>query len=67
MNTMIYRKKKLLISNRELEQWMVTPMPDLQFFPQRPETHPMIYAYSDIAYPGCLKVGFTAVDVDKRV
>ena len=42
-------------------------MPDLQFFPQRPSTHPMIYAYSDIAYPGCLKVGFTAVDVDKRV
>ena len=27
----------------------------------------MIYAYSDITYPGCLKVGFTAVDVDKRV
>ena len=42
-------------------------MPDLQFFPQRPDTHPMIYAYSDVAYPGCLKVGFTAVDVDKRV
>ena len=38
-----------------------------QFFPQRPESHPMIYAYSDVAYPGCLKVGFTAVDVDKRV
>lgn len=42
-------------------------MPDLHFFPQRPDTHPMIYAYSDVAYPGCLKVGFTAVDVDKRV
>ena len=42
-------------------------MPDLQFFPQRPAAHPMIYAYSDVAYPGCLKVGFTAVDVDKRV
>lgn len=42
-------------------------MPDIQFFPQRPESHPMIYAYSDVTYPGCLKVGFTAVDVDKRV
>jgi hypothetical protein len=30
-------------------------------------TGPMIYAYSDISYPGCLKVGYTAVDVDKRV
>lgn len=37
------------------------------FFPQRPTSHPMIYAYSDPQYQGCLKVGFTAVDVDKRV
>lgn len=42
-------------------------MSEQQFFPQRPESHPMIYAYSDVTYPGCLKVGFTAVDVDKRV
>lgn len=42
-------------------------MPDVSFFPPRPASHPMIYAYSDVAYPGCLKVGFTAVDVDKRV
>ncbi len=39
----------------------------MEFFPQRPESHPMIYAYSDPAYPGCLKVGYTSVDVDKRV
>ena len=32
---------------------------------QRPASHPMIYAYSDVTYPGCLKVGFTAVDVDR--
>lgn len=38
-----------------------------EFFPQRPEARPMIYAYSDSAYPGCLKVGYTAVDVNKRV
>lgn len=42
-------------------------MPSQEFFPQRSESHPMIYAYTDIAYPGMLKVGFTAVDVDKRV
>ncbi|MBQ7761310.1 MAG: GIY-YIG nuclease family protein [Clostridia bacterium] len=38
-----------------------------KFFPQRPESHPMIYAYSDEQYQGCLKVGFTSVDIDKRV
>ena len=27
----------------------------------------MIYAYEDASYPGCLKVGYTAVDVEKRV
>ena len=39
----------------------------MNFFPQRPAFHPMIYAYSDVTYPGCLKVGFTAVDEDKCV
>ena len=33
----------------------------------RPQAHPMIYAYTDTQYPGCLKVGYTAVDIDKRV
>lgn len=37
------------------------------FFPRRPEANPMIYAYEDKAYPGLLKVGYTAVDVQKRV
>lgn len=42
-------------------------MPD--FFPQRPEAHPMIYAYEDTnpQYAGLLKVGYTAIDIDKRV
>ena len=31
-------------------------MPDTQFFPQRPPAHPIIYAYSDTRFPGCLKV-----------
>ena len=37
------------------------------FFPRRPEANPMIYAYEDKAYPGLLKVGYTAVDVQRRV
>ncbi|WP_202866397.1 GIY-YIG nuclease family protein [Cohnella sp. AR92] len=39
------------------------------FFPQRPESKPMIYAYEDSnpLYKGLLKVGYTAVDVERRV
>lgn len=39
------------------------------FFPQRPNAQPMIYAYEDTnpQYKGFLKVGYTTVDVDKRV
>lgn len=39
------------------------------FFPQRPESHPMIYAYVDSnpQYKGLLKVGYTAIDIEKRV
>lgn len=39
------------------------------FFPQRPDSHPMIYAYEDNnpRYKGLLKVGYTAIDVEKRV
>jgi hypothetical protein len=39
------------------------------FFPQRPSSHPMIYAYSDAnpEYEGMLKVGYTVQDVKKRV
>lgn len=42
-------------------------MPD--FFPQRPASHPMIYAYEDTnpQYTGLLKVGYTTIEVDKRV
>lgn len=40
-----------------------------EFFPQRPDAHPMIYAYEDTnpQYKGLLKIGYTAIDVDKRV
>ena len=44
-------------------------MPSNEFFPQRPESHPMIYAYSERnpQYQGLLKVGYTEKDVEKRV
>ena len=44
-------------------------MPQMDFFPQRPAVHPMIYAYRDknADYDGLLKVGYTEKDVDRRV
>ena len=44
-------------------------MANNNFFPQRPTSHPMIYAYSDSNpdYAGLLKVGYTEKDVEKRV
>jgi len=47
----------------------MTAMPDMKFFPPRSSAHPMIYAYEDLNpdYKGLLKVGYTEVDVDKRV
>ena len=40
------------------ENWL-TSHKEKEFFPQRPESHPMIYAYSDSnpQYKGLLKVG----------
>lgn len=37
------------------------------FFPQRPDTHPIIYAYSDTNFPGYLKVGYTARPIEVRM
>lgn len=39
------------------------------FFPQRPPSNPRIYAYEDSnpMYKGLLKIGYTAVDVERRV
>lgn len=44
-------------------------MANNEFFPQRSESHPMIYAYTDSnpQYAGLLKVGYTEKDVEKRV
>ncbi|MDD2502957.1 MAG: GIY-YIG nuclease family protein, partial [Clostridia bacterium] len=40
-----------------------------EFFPLRPEAKPMIYAYEDSnpIYKGLLKIGYTTIDVEKRV
>lgn len=40
-----------------------------EYFPQRPDAVPMIYAYEDTnpQYSGMLKVGYTSVDIEKRV
>ncbi len=44
-------------------------MPKKDFFPPRPDSHPMIYAYEDNnpLYRGLLKIGYTKHDVEKRV
>ena len=44
-------------------------MSNNEFFPQRPASHPMIYAYYDCnpQYKGLLKVGYTEKDVKNRV
>jgi len=40
-----------------------------EFFPQRPESKPTIYAYEDTnpQYEGLLKIGYTTIDVKNRV
>ena len=42
---------------------------DKEFFPLRPEAHPMIYAYEDSnpEYKELLKIGYTAINVEQRV
>ncbi len=37
------------------------------FFPTKPNVSPRIYAYSDAAYEGLLKIGYTTRDVQARV
>lgn len=37
------------------------------FFPERTTSKPMVYAYFDELYPGCLKVGYTTIGVEKRI
>jgi hypothetical protein len=40
-----------------------------EFFPQRPDSRPTIYAYADTnpEYRGLIKVGYTTVSIQKRL
>lgn len=45
-------------------------MPEMDFFPQRPESHPTVYAYEFVgvaSHKGYIKVGYTERDVDTRI
>lgn len=45
-------------------------MAEIDFFPQRPESHPTIYAYEFIgvaSHQGYIKVGYTERDVETRI
>lgn len=44
-------------------------MPDIfdKYSHGRPDIEPIIYAYSDVNYPGCLKVGDTTREIEKRM
>lgn len=45
-------------------------MAEMNFFPQRPEFHPTVYAYEFIgvdSHKGYIKVGYTERDVDTRI
>ncbi|MDD7416269.1 MAG: GIY-YIG nuclease family protein [Treponemataceae bacterium] len=37
------------------------------FFPQRPKSNPIIYAYSDTRFPGMFKVGYTERAIEERM
>lgn len=43
-------------------------MPDIfdKYSHGRPDIEPIIYAYSDVNYPGCLKVGDTTREIEKK-
>ena len=38
-----------------------------ELFPRKPEINPKIYAYTEKSYEGLLKIGYTTVDVKKRI
>ncbi len=45
-------------------------MAEMEFFPQRPESHPTIYAYEFVgvaSHQGYIKVGYTERDVETRI
>ena len=38
-----------------------------EFFPPRPKSKPIIYAYSDSRFPGMLKIGYTERPIEIRM
>lgn len=45
-------------------------MAEMEFFPQRPDSHPLIYAYEFVgvaSHQGYIKVGYTERDVETRI
>lgn len=45
-------------------------MAEMEFFPQRPDSHPTIYAYEFVgvaSHQGYIKVGYTERDVETRI
>ena len=42
-------------------------MKNQPFFPQRPKSKPIIYAYSDTRFPAMLKVGYTERAIEERM
>ena len=44
-------------------------MPDIfdQYVQPKASVEPIIYAYSDTRYPGCLKVGYTDRPIEERM
>ena len=45
-------------------------MTEMDFFPQRPDAHPTVYAYEFVdvvSHHGYIKVGYTERDVDTRI
>lgn len=45
-------------------------MAEMEFFPQRPDAHPTVYAYEFVgvdSHKGYIKVGYTERDVDTRI
>src|SRR5690554_2268240 len=61
------RRARSRTSSRGYDPWRRTV--SNQFFPARPDSRPMIYAYEDTnpQYAGFLKVGYTMVNVQARV
>src|SRR3989338_5602006 len=62
------QKRNLNSLTQRFAQWELKKM-SKEFFPQRPDSKPAIYAYEDTnpQYKGLLKIGYTTLNVQARV